>query len=62
MLLRIRSHPQVAMSAFGPLGIELRASAGGGFADEAPHEDRAAVWTYTTEYDRKRFCIAPGPR
>src|SRR5260221_3821239 len=40
MLLRIRSHPQVAMSAFGPLGIELSASAGGGFTDGAPHTEK----------------------
>jgi RNA-directed DNA polymerase len=40
MLLRIRSHPRVASSAFGALGIKRRVSAGGGFIDRAPQHGK----------------------
>ena len=47
MLLRSRSHPQDALSVFGALGIEPRASVGGGFADKAPNNtDEDAVGLY----------------
>ena len=36
MVQRLRSHPTVALSAIGALGIDVRALAGGGLADKAP--------------------------
>ena len=47
MPMRCRSHPKDALSAFGALGIELRVSVGGGFADRAPQDtDESAVDFY----------------
>ena len=45
--MRSRSHPEDALSVFGALGIDLRASVGGGFADKAPNNtDEDTVGLY----------------